>query len=71
MDERNLMQEMREKYYPYHEQSRNLTEALDIIKEDMEKGKPFSEFWTYWTDLPDDWVCPICKMAKSNFIKKE
>ncbi len=26
---------------------------------------------TPFEDLPDDWVCPICKMAKSNFIKKE
>ena len=26
---------------------------------------------TPFEDIPDDWVCPICKMSKSNFIKKE
>ena len=55
-DEKNLMQEMREKYYPYHKQSKNLIEALDFIKDDMERGCSFTDFWDYWTDLPDDWV---------------
>ena len=49
------MEKMRAKYYPYHKQSENLTTALDIIRDDMERGKSFSEFWTYWVDLPDDY----------------
>jgi rubredoxin len=26
---------------------------------------------TKFEDLPDDWVCPICGAAKSEFVKKE
>ena len=32
MDEKNLMQEMREQFYPYDKQTQNLTEALEFIK---------------------------------------
>jgi len=56
MEEKTFMEEMREKYYPYHNQSKNLQEALEQIKNAMQKGKPCVEFWSYWTDLPDDWV---------------
>lgn len=54
--EDNLMMEMRAKYYPYHEQTKNLIEALEYIKEDMQIGCHYTEFWDTWTDLPDDWV---------------
>lgn len=55
----NLMEEMRERYYPYHnntDQSRNLQEALEIIKCSMERGETHIDMWDHWTDLPDDWV---------------
>ena len=51
-----LMQEMREKYYPYHEQSQNLIETLDLIGSGMQRGCQYIELWDHWTDLPDDWV---------------
>ena len=54
--EDNLMMEMRAKYYPYHEQSKNLIETLDFIKDAMKRGQKYDEFYTFWTDLPDDWV---------------
>lgn len=50
------MEEMREKYYPYHNQSQNLIEALHFIKTDMQRGNHYTEFWDDWTDLPDDWT---------------
>ena len=56
MDEKNLMQEMRERFYPYDKQTQNLTEALEFIKDAMQSGDSHIEFWTFWTDLPDDWV---------------
>ena len=24
---------------------------------------------TKWEDIPDDWVCPVCGLAKSEFTK--
>ena len=24
---------------------------------------------TKWEDLPDDWVCPVCGLGKSEFTK--
>lgn len=26
---------------------------------------------THWEDLPDDWICPICSVDKSNFEEIE
>ncbi|HHB92622.1 MAG TPA: rubredoxin [Thioploca sp.] len=23
---------------------------------------------TRWEDIPEDWVCPICKVSKSDFV---
>lgn len=50
------MEEMRKKYYPYHENSKNYLKAIQDIKIAMQRGDTNIEFWTYWTDLPDDWV---------------
>jgi len=55
-ENKNLMQEMREKYYPYDKQSQNLIETLDMIKEEMERGCSYIELYDFWCDLPDDWV---------------
>lgn len=37
------------------------------------KGDPDSgiEPGTKWEDIPDDWVCPVCGLAKSDFEKIE
>lgn len=59
------MQEMRAQYYaPETEGDKNLSEALEQIKEEMEIGCPYCEFMTYWTDLPDDWVIKIETLDK-------
>jgi rubredoxin len=36
-----------------------------------ERGDPISDIepGTYFEDLPDDWVCPICGAAKDRFKK--
>ncbi len=26
---------------------------------------------TLWDDIPDDWVCPDCQMAKADFVMME
>lgn len=73
MEEKTFMEEMREKYYPYHKQSKNLQEALEQIKEEMQRGGPCIEFWTYWTDLPDDWVVEtetLDKLVEMGFTVK-
>ena len=51
----NLMEEMRDKYYPF-KHSRNLHEALEIIEEAMKRGEPNVDMWDHWVDLPNDWV---------------
>lgn len=40
---------------------------------DPEKGDPDSEIsaGTAFTDLPDDWVCPVCGAPKDAFEKEE
>ena len=61
---RNLMEVMREQYYPLSHVdepeettfSENLQQALEEIRWEMEHSRPFAEFYTYWTDLPDDYV---------------
>ena len=35
---------------------KNITEALDEIKDAMLQGKTSCELYLDWTDLPDDWV---------------
>jgi len=35
-------------------------EALGLPEEDIAPG-------TRWSEIPDDWVCPDCGMAKSQF----
>lgn len=67
----NLMMEMREKYYPYHEQSQNLIETLEQIKEEMQRGSHYIEFYDTWSDLPDDWVIEfetIEKLKEQGFM---
>ncbi|MFW5865954.1 MAG: rubredoxin [Nanoarchaeota archaeon] len=34
------------------------------IYDETKEGTSFSE-------LPDDWVCPVCGTPKSDFVKKE
>jgi len=36
---------------------------------DEAKGDPDSGIkkGTKWADIPDSWVCPICKVSKSEF----
>jgi len=51
----NLMEEMRNKYYPYNEKSKNLQEALQYIKEEMENGSPYIELYDRWQSLAGDW----------------
>lgn len=38
-----------------------------------ERGDPISDIppGTYFEDLPDDWVCPICGASKEQFTKTE
>ncbi|QSZ66577.1 rubredoxin [Methanofollis aquaemaris] len=38
---------------------------------DPEKGDPDGavEPGTPFEDLPDDWACPVCGAAKSDFVK--
>ena len=38
---------------------------------DPEKGDPESGVkpGTKWEDVPDDWVCPVCKVGKDLFEK--
>lgn len=40
---------------------------------DPEKGDPDNgvNAGTAFTDLPDDWVCPVCGAGKDQFKKKE
>ncbi|MFP4118482.1 MAG: rubredoxin [Candidatus Woesearchaeota archaeon] len=35
-----------------------------FIYDEKEEGTLFSE-------LPDDWICPVCSSPKSDFYKKE
>lgn len=37
---------------------------------DQEKGDPDSGIkpGTRFSDIPDDWVCPVCKVTKSDFV---
>ncbi|MBL7021814.1 rubredoxin [Patescibacteria group bacterium] len=37
---------------------------------DQEKGDPDSGIkpGTRFSDIPDDWVCPTCKVKKSDFV---
>lgn len=46
--------------------------ACDYVY-DEEKGDPDNnvEAGTKWTDVPDDWVCPICGVGKDMFEKVE
>ncbi|WP_084764420.1 rubredoxin [Clostridium massiliamazoniense] len=39
---------------------------------DPEKGDPSQEIapGTAFEDLPDTWVCPLCKVTKDNFKKQ-
>ncbi len=39
---------------------------------DEEKGDPDNgiKAGTKWSDLPADFVCPLCGVAKSDFTKK-
>lgn len=39
---------------------------------DEAKGDPDSGIkpGTLWKDVPDDWVCPVCGAAKSDFDKQ-
>jgi len=38
-----------------------------------ERGDPISDILpgTYFENLPDDWVCPICGAAKERFKKAD
>ncbi len=38
---------------------------------DEEEGDPDNGIapGTKWSDLPEDWVCPVCGLAKSEFSK--
>lgn len=38
---------------------------------DPEKGDPDANITpgTAFEDLPDDWVCPVCGVDKSQFVK--
>lgn len=38
---------------------------------DPEKGDPLQNIshGTVFTDLPDDWQCPVCFAAKNEFVK--
>jgi rubredoxin len=40
---------------------------------DPQKGDPDNgvDPGTAFTDLPDDWVCPVCGASKDQFKKKE
>ena len=50
------METMMEKFYPFQKQSENLQTALEIIRDEMKSGASYAEFWTFWTDLPDDYI---------------
>ncbi len=47
-----------------------LCEACPYIY-DPEKGDPEGGIapGTPFEDIPDDWLCPICKMDKTHFVK--
>ncbi len=40
---------------------------------DPEAGDPMSGIapGTAFEDLPDDWICPLCGVRKSDFVKLE
>ncbi len=52
------------------EKERYVCEACPYIY-DPEKGDPEGGIppGTPFEDIPDDWLCPICKMDKSHFVK--
>lgn len=39
-----------------------LCEACGYIYDEEKEGKKFEE-------LPEDWTCPVCGVAKSEFVK--
>ncbi|WP_067049593.1 rubredoxin [Methanofollis ethanolicus] len=40
---------------------------------DPEKGDPDSGIapGTFFDNLPEDWVCPVCGAQKSNFVRMD
>ncbi|MDA8304840.1 MAG: rubredoxin [Deltaproteobacteria bacterium] len=52
------------------EKDKYLCEACPYIY-DPEKGDPEGGIapGTPFEDIPDDWLCPICKMDKTHFVK--
>ncbi len=52
------------------DKDRYLCETCPYIY-DPEKGDPEGGIapGTPFEDIPDDWLCPICKMDKTHFVK--